>query len=100
MNVLDENIIASQCKQLRRWRIRFRQVGQHGMGRVGMDDSAHILPLLHRLSRPTFFTRDEGFYDRMIRHPSYCIVVLSVAKDQAAQLRSTLSPPSQLQFVE
>jgi hypothetical protein len=83
MNVLDENIIASQGEQLRRWRISFRQIGQD-VGRKGMDDRHQIIPLLHQLSQPTFFTRDTDFYDRALCHAGYCLVVLSVSKEQAA----------------
>jgi len=61
VNILDENIIDNQCKLLRSWRIRFRQIG-FGVGRQGMKDK-EIIPLLHQLRRPTFFTRDDDFFD-------------------------------------
>jgi hypothetical protein len=35
--ILDENIIASQRVQLRKWRIRFMQIGKE-TGRQGMRD--------------------------------------------------------------
>ncbi len=34
MNILDENIIESQCQLLRKWCVRFRQIG-YGVGRQG-----------------------------------------------------------------
>jgi hypothetical protein len=82
--ILDENIIASQCDRLREWRIPFRQVGSD-IGRKGMDDVEEILPLLHQQSSATFFTRNPGFYERARCHPSYCLVILNVRKDEAAR---------------
>ena len=93
MNILDENIIASQREQLRAWHISFRQIG-HDLGRQGMDDLDEIIPLLHRLRHPTFFTRDPDFYDRPLCHSAYCLVVLSVRKEEAAHyIRSYLRHP-------
>jgi hypothetical protein len=43
-----------------------------------------IVPLLHQLKTPTFFTRDSGFYDRTLCHAYYCLVLLSVEKYEAA----------------
>lgn len=82
MNVLDENIIESQCQLLRSWRIPFRQIG-FGLGRQGLKDK-EIISLLHNLSRPTFFTRDIHFYDRNFCHKKYCLVYLAVKKEEAA----------------
>ena len=59
MNILDENIPESQRQLLRSWRIRTQQIG-HELGRRGMKDE-EIIPLLHQLRRPTFFTRDLDF---------------------------------------
>jgi len=52
LNILDENIIASQRAQLRKWRIRFNQIGTE-IGRRGMKDLTEIVPLLHSLRKPT-----------------------------------------------
>lgn len=94
MNVLDENIIAGQCDRLRRWRISFRQIRSE-VGRKGMDDREEIIPLLHRLPDPTFFTRDDGFYDRVLCYPGYCLVALSVPPDEAAHyIRRFLRHPA------
>jgi hypothetical protein len=49
-----------------------------------MDDKDDIIPLLHQLPRPTFFTRDAGFYERAMCHPGYCLVALAVSQDEAA----------------
>ncbi len=59
MNVLDENIISNQRVQLRSWRIAVRQIG-YEVGRKGMKDH-EITSLLHHLSDPTFFTRDDDY---------------------------------------
>ena len=82
MNLLDENIIASQRNQLRQWRIPFRQVG-HELACPGVKDP-EIIPLLRQLKQPTFFTRDYDYFEprlrhqaaffirRFLRHPAFC----------------------------
>ncbi len=82
MNLLDENIIKDQRLLLRSWRIRVRHIG-HDIGRRGIQDEEIILFLL-RLPRPTFFTRDLGFYERRLCHARYCLVQLAVKKDEVA----------------
>jgi len=82
MNILDENIIASQRQRLRSWRIRVRQSGVD-IARKGLQDE-EILPFLHLLRRPTFFTRDRGFYRREVCHRQYGIVCLEVAPEEVA----------------
>ena len=89
MNVLDENILADQRQLLRSWRIRVRQIGPD-LAYKGVKDDG-IIPFLHRLDRPTFFTRDAGFYDRRFCHGAYCLVFLNVDKSEAANfVRRTL----------
>jgi hypothetical protein len=93
MNVLDENIPADQVDLLGRWRIRTRQIGQD-LGRQGMKDENEIIPLLLQLSRPTFFTRDLGFFEQRLCHPGYCLVGLAVSADEAASfIRRALRHP-------
>ncbi len=82
MNILDENIIDNQCQLLRSWRIPFRQIG-FSIGRQGLQDKG-IISLLHTLRRPTFFTRDDDFYDPNLCYAGYCLVYLAVRKDEAA----------------
>ncbi len=84
MNVLDENIIAPERARLRAWRIHFRSIGQE-VGRLGMKDKNDIIPLLHGLRRPTFFTRDHGFYRATLLHAGYCLVHLDVEVDETAE---------------
>jgi hypothetical protein len=43
MNILDENIIASQRQRLRSWRVRVRQIGVDIAGKGRQDEE--ILPL-------------------------------------------------------
>ena len=82
MNVLDENIIDNQRRQLGSWRIRIHQIGFE-VGRKGMKDR-EIIPFLHQLKQPTFFTRDDDFYERRLCHAGYCLVYLDVRKEEVA----------------
>jgi hypothetical protein len=82
MNLLDENVPEHQRQLLRSWRIPVRQIGQD-VGRKGLSDDA-IISQLHQHPRPTFFTRDEGFYRRTLCHPAYCLVCLAVSQYEAA----------------
>ncbi len=94
MNVLDENIILPQRQQLEDWGIRLRQIGFE-LGRAGMKDRDEVIPLLHTLRRPTFFTRDHDFYEADLRHSEYCIVLLDVrSREAAACIRRFLRHPS------
>jgi hypothetical protein len=94
MNVLDENIDAPQREQLQSNQIHFRRVGGE-IGRLGMKDRDQIIPLLHALRRPTFFTRDHGFYHPRLRHSGYCLVYLDVLADEAAEyIRRLLRHPA------
>jgi hypothetical protein len=82
VNVLDENIPKNQRQLLESWRIRVRQVG-FNVGRLGMQDD-EIIPVLRQLRRPTFFTRDEDFYERQLCHARYSLVYLAVDKYEVA----------------
>lgn len=82
MNILDENIIDGQRRLLNSWRIPVRQVG-YEIGRKGMKDR-EIIPFLHQLNQPTFFTRDDDFYERRLCHARYCLVYLDVRKEEVA----------------
>jgi hypothetical protein len=48
-----------------------------------MKDS-EIISLLHDLTRPTFFTRDDDFFERNLRHARYCLVHTVVEKNEVA----------------
>lgn len=84
MNILDENILEDQRLLLWSWGIRARQIGRE-IGRSGMKDQ-EIIPLLHRMRRSTFFTRDLGFYDQHLCHAKYCLVCLAASQYEAASL--------------
>jgi hypothetical protein len=84
MNVLDEDIGLSQRRSLESLKVHFRQIGVE-IGRSGLKDRNEVIPLLHQLKHPTFFTRDHGFYHPMLRHHEYCLVYLDVWDDEAAQ---------------
>ena len=84
MNILDEDIGRSQRQQLATWKIHFRQIGGE-IGRSGLKDREGIIPLLHRLKGPTFFTLDHGFYHPTLRHQGYCLVFLDVWEDETAE---------------
>lgn len=82
MNVLDENIPEHQRQLLTSWRIRVHLIGDD-FSQKGIQDE-QIIPLLHSLNKPTFFTRDKGFYRRALCHGSYCLVCLEVTRSEVA----------------
>ncbi len=93
MLVLDENIPAGQRHWLRKWRVRFRSIGVE-LSRAGADDE-DIIPLLHRLPQPAFFTLDKHFFRLALCHAAYCLVWLDVPDDHAARfIRRFLKHPS------
>lgn len=94
MIVLDENIDVFQRRQLELWGLHFRRIGGE-VGRFGMKDCNEVIPLLHTLRRPTFFTRDRDFYHPRLRHSGYCLVFLEVVPSQTAYyLRRLLRHPT------
>lgn len=82
MNILDEHIPEEQRILLKSWRISVRQIG-YDLGRKGLQDD-EIIPLLHGLRHPTFFTLDFGFYHRDLCHVRYCLVCMDIYEDEAA----------------
>ncbi len=59
-----------------------------------MKDLDEIIPLLHRLRRPTFFTNDLGFFDHALCHKGYALICLDVrAKETAVYIRHCLRHP-------
>jgi hypothetical protein len=82
MNILDENIPASQRQLLLGRRVRVQQIGCD-LGRKGMQDD-EIIPFLIEQRRPTFFTRDDDFFDRGLCHARYGLVYLAVDKNEVA----------------
>lgn len=83
MNILDENVPASERRHLQRRHVRVRQIG-FDLGRKGMTDE-EIIPFLHHLRRPTFFTRDLDFYQRRLCNRRYCLVWLEIKAAEVAE---------------
>jgi hypothetical protein len=93
MLVLDENLPAGQRRLLRKWGIRFRLVGVD-LASWGTQDE-NLIPWLHRLAQPTFFSLDRDFYRPAWAHVGYGLVWLDVADDHAAEfIRRFLRHPS------
>ena len=84
MNILDEDISVIEREQLHVRKFHVRQIGIE-VGRLGMKDRSDIIPLLHTLRTPTFFSRDHGFYHPRLIHSGYCLVYLDVAFDEIAE---------------
>jgi hypothetical protein len=82
MNLLDEQVRADQRLLLNQWRIPFRQIGKD-VAASGIKDE-NIIPFLHGLKHPTFFTHDKGFFERKFLHPNYCLIWLDVDDTEAA----------------
>ena len=82
MNILDENIIASQRQRLRFWRVKVRQIG-FDISEKGITDQ-DIIPLLIRQHNCTFFTRDVDFYDHGLCHSRYSLICLNIALNDVA----------------
>lgn len=92
MILLDENIRQDQGIQLRQWRVPFRHLADD-LARSGIQDP-EIIPLLHRLKQPTFFTHDRDFFQRKLVHPACCLVWLDVFDGEAAKfIRAFLKHP-------
>lgn len=82
MNLLDENIRHDQDDLLRKWRIKSRRLGRE-IARSGTQDP-EIIPILHRLKRPTLFTHDQDFFKSSLVHRAYCLVWLDLYDGEAA----------------
>jgi hypothetical protein len=80
--ILDENVPESQWQLLRSWRIRALLIGRD-ISEKGIQDD-RLAGFLIKQRRPTFFTRDGGFYDRRFCHLSYCLVYLAVRPNESA----------------
>ena len=82
MVILDENIPESQRQLLRSWRIRALLVGRD-ISKKGVKDES-LTRFLLKQRYPTFFTRDEGFYDKKLCHAGYSLVYLAVRPNESA----------------
>jgi hypothetical protein len=92
VNILDENISGDERRLLLSQGIAVHHIG-FDLGRPGMQDS-DIIPLLHTLRRPTFFTFDLDFYKRNLCHAGYSLAYLTVGPNEAARfIRRILRHP-------
>ena len=92
MIVLVENIRDCHADLLRKDGIANRKIGAD-LTSKGTSDS-DIIPLLHRLKQPTFFTHDADFWKPELSHANYCIVHLAVKpRDAAFYIRRFLRHP-------
>ena len=93
MLVLDENLPADQWRLLRNWRIRCRVVGDDVAVAGALDEN--LIPVLHKLPQPTFFTLDRDFFRRDWAHANYCLIWLDVRRSEAAEfIRRFLRQPA------
>ena len=67
MILLDENIRQDQAIRLRQQHIPARFLVED-FARTGIQD-LDIIPLLHRLKQPVFFTHDRDFFRHGLAHP-------------------------------
>jgi len=82
LNVLDENVPRDQADLLRAWGVSFRSLSRD-LGHQGIQDD-DVLPLLLRLKRPTFLTRDADFFRRDFAHLKYSLVWFDMRVEQTA----------------
>lgn len=83
MILLDENIRQDQAIQLRRQHIPAQFLVEH-FAQKGIQDH-DIVPVLHRLKQPVFFTHDRDFFRRDLTHNNYCLVWLDLFDGKAAE---------------
>ncbi|MBI4672607.1 MAG: hypothetical protein HY741_13190 [Chloroflexi bacterium] len=83
MNILDENIMIDQRIALQTRGIAIHQIG-FDVGRKGMKDE-ELIPFLHSLRDSSFFTRDRDFDERKFCHPRYCLVFLTIKRNDVAE---------------
>jgi len=80
MLIIDENVSEIEVWRLREWGFAVQQVGPDIAGASTSDEN--ILPILHRLKRPTFLTRDQDFWNSRLVHAKYCLVFLDIREHE------------------
>jgi hypothetical protein len=83
MVVIDENLPARQRQLLRKWRIHYRAIGVD-IAAPGTQDE-NLIPVLHKLAEPMFFTLDQHFFRPDWAHPAYGLAWLDIAESEAAE---------------
>ena len=76
MIVLDENVSENEIWRLREGGIAPRVIGVDISLKSLSDEN--IIPLLLRLKKPTFFTRDRDFWKMELCHARYAIVFMDI----------------------
>jgi hypothetical protein len=93
MLVFDENIPASQRQLLHKSGLHLRVIGIH-TATLGTSDE-NLIPVLHGLPQPTFFSQDAGFFKRSLCHARYALVHLDVSDSEIAEYtRAYLKHPA------
>lgn len=83
MILLDENIRQDQAIRLRQQHIPARFLVED-FARTGIQD-LDIIPLLHRLKQPVFFTHDRDFFRHGLAHQNYRLVWLDLFDGRAVE---------------
>lgn len=78
---------------MKKWRIRFNQIG-YEVGRPEWDDEQEIRRFLHKSNKASFFTRDDDFFQKRLCHANYCLVFIDVPQFETAfYIRKVLRHP-------
>jgi hypothetical protein len=80
MLIIDENISEHEVWRLREWGITVRRIGAEIAAPSIADEN--IIPILHHLKHPTFFSRDQDFWKVRLAHPNYCLVFLDIPEHE------------------
>ena len=91
MLIVDEYISEIEVWRLREWKIAVRQIGPD-LGRTSAADE-NLISILHRLKNPSFFTRDQDFWNPKLCHARYCLIYLDIPEHEgeiAAAIRACL----------
>jgi hypothetical protein len=94
--LLDDQLPQSEvARPLSRW-TTVQRLRDLKPSEVVLDD--RIPEILLTLHQPTFVTIDQGFWDRRLCHPKYCILYFALRDDQqkrlAPLLRALLRQPA------
>jgi hypothetical protein len=85
MLIADENVSENEIWRLREAGFAVRVIGQDVA--VSSVSDENILPVLRRLKKPTFFTRDRDFWKAALCHASYALVYLDIAEHEGEVAR-------------
>jgi len=83
MIILDENFTRVEKFKLKKFKKSIKQIGFE-IEKSGIKDN-DIIPFLHKIKNPTFFTLDNDFFNTNLRHKGYSIVWLNVEINKIAE---------------